>query len=321
MKMLINKINQLKLFKSEDSRFLLGCGLKFSAIFFLACCLIYYVVWLLISINSIYFETIQSGVNTELRQAFIDNSLDVALLKLPYISLFLVFLFFLGIYLGKLLLRPFEVLGKYSSDQVDNKKNEYFPDLFSDYKLLTRFSEFFFRYIDECVKNKALKPNTVPPVYAKIHSPPFERVFFFHFMLLTVIILIVTGFFVTYLTTELSSSLVDVGVKLIGTKSNLVGQFLLNQYAVFESVIYLSMGVMAIGYFILSFHLYSKVSGGIFAFFSTMRSFMKGNYKARVHLIGYSHIRPHGRAFNKYLDLVEKMCTNSDNINENNNEK
>ena len=33
---------------------------------------------------------------------------------------------------------------------------------------------------------------------------------------------------------------------------------------------------------------------------------MKGNYQARVHLIGFNHIRAHGRALNKYLDYICK---------------
>ena len=40
---------------------------------------------------------------------------------------------------------------------------------------------------------------------------------------------------------------------------------------------------------------------------------MKGNYKARVHLIGYAQIRPHGRALNKYLDHVERECSKDKN--------
>ena len=66
-------------------------------------------------------------------------------------------------------------------------------------------------------------------------------------------------------------------------------------------------------YLTLAFHLYGKVSGAVFAFFSTMRSFMKGNRKARVHLIGYAQIRPHGRSFNKYLDYIERLCENDEN--------
>ncbi|MBC75544.1 MAG: hypothetical protein CME64_05955 [Halobacteriovoraceae bacterium] len=55
----------------------------------------------------------------------------------------------------------------------------------------------------------------------------------------------------------------------------------------------------------LSTHLYGKVNGAVFGFFSTMRAFMKGDHKARVHLLGYNHIRPFGRAFNQYLKWVE----------------
>ncbi len=107
--------------------------------------------------------------------------------------------------------------------------------------------------------------------------------------------------------------LITLALETIGSKKAVIAEFIMNQSSIFNTTVTLAVILTSIGYITLSFHLYSKVSGAVFAYFATMRSFMRGNHEARVHLIGYAHIRPHGRAFNKYLDLVARECRTEDN--------
>ena len=74
---------------------------------------------------------------------------------------------------------------------------------------------------------------------------------------------------------------------------------------ILEDIVVLTMVLIAVSYTMLGFHLYAKVSGAAFAIFSTMRSYMKGNYSSRVHLVGYSYLRDYTRKLNKYLDYVQ----------------
>tara|TARA_Y100000768_G_C23986905_1_gene689473 strand:- start:1298 stop:2245 length:948 start_codon:yes stop_codon:yes gene_type:complete len=308
-------LNKWKLFQNEDSRFLLLTGLKFVGIFTFVALFVYYLVWIVASLNSVYFEARDLGKSIELREALTDSLLSVVVDKLPLGLVLLIMIFFAGVYFGKILLRPFEVIGNYSAKSSEGESVEYNPDLFSDYKLLTRFSEFFFRYLEECKKEKRLKDATIPPTFTRIHGPTFERVFFFHFLLLILIFTIITVFAVVYIIAELRSQLFTILLNTTGKAASEQASlfFLENQSFIFESIIWISVILMIISYLTLAFHLYGKVSGAIFAFFSTMRSFMKGNRNARVHLIGYAQIRPHGRAFNKYLDYIERLCENNEN--------
>ena len=72
-----------------------------------------------------------------------------------------------------------------------------------------------------------------------------------------------------------------------------------------DDLVILSIVLVAFSYLALGFHLYDKVSGAAFGIFSTMRSFMKGNYFSRVHLVGYAYIRDYTRKLNKYLDHIQ----------------
>jgi hypothetical protein len=291
-------------FRDDDSRFLLICGLKFSIIFAIVMGFIFYVTWIILSINNVYFVSNGFSLDSGFSVVFFDRVLQIVYAKIPYLFSVVIFLFFAGIYCGKILLRPFELIGSYAISKTEGLDASYNPDTFSDYKLLTRFSEFFFRYLDECLQNKKLLPNTIPASFTKIHGPQFEKVFFFHFMLFIGIVTLVTASFTIYMTTSIQAQLVDLSISIIPNGSTKIAYFLNNQVEVLHSVIYFGVLLMSCSYLLLSFHLYNKVSGAVFGFFATMRSFMRGNLQARVHLIGYKQIRPHGRALNKYLDMV-----------------
>ena len=194
----MKKFKIAKLFQEEDTKFLLGCAFKFSTVYLLMALLIYYIIWVILSVNSIYFETLDFGISQDLRAAFLDSSMKIIFDRVLYFLGFYILLFLAGLYLGKLLLRPLDIIAKYSEGRTNDQKIEFNPDTFSDYKFLTRFGEFFFRYLAESEKTKKLAPNTVPPSFAKIRTPPFERVFFFHFILFIIILAIITGYFMGY---------------------------------------------------------------------------------------------------------------------------
>jgi len=303
-KSIAKRLKLNKLFKGEDSKFFLANSLKVSSVYLLTSVFAIYSIWLVLSLNNVFFEANGFMGIEELKNVYFDFIAARVLHNVAYVFGFYIILFFAGMYLTKVLLRPFEIIGDYCTNVIDNKNEVYNPDTFSDYKLLTRFSEFFFQYISDARKNKELTSNTIPPTFSKIHGPVFDRVFFFHFTLFISIITLVSSIFLMVITTDSYDSMVELAVKTIPNTGNNVAYFLKNQKFLFESVQIYSICILVISYFFLAFHLYSKVSGPVFGFFSTMRSFLKGNHSARVHLVGYPHIRPFSRAFNKYLDAV-----------------
>ena len=61
--------------------------------------------------------------------------------------------------------------------------------------------------------------------------------------------------------------------------------------------------------FFLVINLYSKVSVPAFGVFATMRGFLRGNIKARVHLLGNYYLRHETKEINKFLSELEKKLT------------
>lgn len=313
MKEIFRKAKIHKLFKEDETRFLLGCGFKVCAIFYLNLILIFYVMWTILSINNIFFESLGFSDIDALRSAFFEFILNDFFNSLWIIFSGGIFLFFVGLYIGLVLLRPFEAIGKYSLSQVEGKDTSYNPDLFSDYRLLTRFSEIFFRYTERIKKTGEYVEDEISSQYSRIHKPVIEKVFIFHFILLLGTIGLLGAVFSVFVITDIQTKLFDLALKTVYEEGKNVGSFIENQRYVFNSLSYALIATTFTSYLLLGFHFYAKVSGAIFAFFSTMRAFMKGNVKSRVHLIGYSHIRNHGRNFNKYLNYIEREYANKKN--------
>lgn len=306
-------ISPSKLFKSEDSRFLLESAFKIASVYLIAMGLVSYMLWVVLSLNNVFFEANGYPELQELRSAYFDYILSNTFENLSYIFAFYIVLFFAGIYTGKVLIRPFTIIAKYCDEAIENKNANYNPDLFSDFKLLTRFSDFFFQYIYDSRLKKKLIPNTIPPNFSKVHGPVFDKVFFFHFFLFISILAIITATYVSSMIYEMYESMINLALKTIPKSGKEVSYFLKNQEFVFASIRQFSVVIIIISYASLAMHLYSKVSGAVFAFFATMRSFMKGNHEARVHLLEYRHLRPQGRAINKFLDHICRETSDTEN--------
>lgn len=298
-----------KRFKDEEFLFTLNTALKVSLIFIFISAFALYLIWLILSINTLFIEAQTLQAIEDIQDIYKDFIVSSALDYVPYFLGFVFILFLGGIYIAKLLLRPFKELEKYSLARSEkNNEISYDPDFFSEHKLLTRFSEFFFAYLVEIEKEQKLRTSTIPPQYQKIHKPPFDRIFFFHFALIITIIAISNFIFLSTILSKIQENLMKLVGSVLKEKAEVINFFIGQQEFIFDSLSIALSIVLILYYFALAFHLYGKVSGAVFGFFSTMRSFMKGNYDARVHLLGFNHIRSSGRALNRYLKTVCDEC-------------
>jgi hypothetical protein len=105
---------------------------------------------------------------------------------------------------------------------------------------------------------------------------------------------------------DIQSSIIELAIKSLKLSGKNSGYFLQEQSYMFSTMIWVAVSIVAVGYLFLAFHLYNKVAGAAFGFFTTMRSFMKGAFHNRVHLLGFNHVRPYSRSFNKFLDYLQK---------------
>lgn len=295
-----------KAFSTEDSRFKISVALKVMMVPIIASIFLGYMLWVLVRMNNIFFEANGFMGLSELRDAYFDFILMELSTLFPYIGGVLILLFFTGMYIGSLLLRPFAIIGAYCEKAIHDENVVYEPDMFSDYKLLTRFSEHFFSYIRNARKEGKLLTDVIPLNYTRIHKPVFDKIFFFHFSLFLSIISIISSVLLVIIAVDIHESIIQLAIKALKLKGQSSTYFLLEQSFIMQSVTWVTVAIIVLGYLLLALHLYGRVAGPAFGFFATMRSFMKGNFHTRVHLLDFNHIRPYSRVFNKYLDYIQK---------------
>jgi len=296
-----------KVFKTEDSKFIALVGLKVTGISFAITIFVHWFIFEIMRLNFVFFKA--HGLPMYFGgESFFDILIEEALGNLTSLFLFHIFLFFIGAYVGWLILRPFRLLGEYAEKVMDNPNAIYQVEQFSTYSLLTRFSEFFFDYLRESRKRNELISHSIPPQYSRIHKPVFDKVFMLHFGILLVIISIASAFFIIENASAIYSSMVELATRTLDNQKS-VSRFFSAQIFILDDIVALTISLISLCYILLGFHLYAKVSGAAFGIFSTMRAFMKGNYSSRVHLLGFAHIREYTRKLNKYLDHIQNNFT------------
>jgi flagellar biosynthesis protein FlhB len=303
-KLLLSPVSEIKrVFKTDDSRFILSVGIKISGISLAITLVIHWFLFQIMRLNYAFFKAHGFPEFSE-GSPFYDSIITEAIDMIPILFAFHVFLFFIGVYVGWLMLRPFRTMGDYCETVLGNQNAIYRVDQFSTYRLLTGFSEFFFEYLRESRKRNQILTNSIPPQYSKIHKPVFDKIFMFHFGFLMVIIAISSAVFIIENSSSVYMSLVELATRTLADQES-VSRYFSEQMFVLNEIVGLTIILIAFSYILLGFHLYAKVSGAAFGIFSTMRSFMKGNYSSRVHLVGYAHIRECTRKLNKYLDYIQ----------------
>ena len=292
-----------RVFKTEDSRFIVAVGLKVSGISIGITLIVYWFLFQIMRLNHAFFKSHGFPEFGE-GSPFFDHIIQEAVENIPILFAFHIFLFFIGVYVGWIILRPFRKMGEYCEEVMENPNAVYNVDEFSTYSLLTRFSEFFFEFLRESRKKNVIISNSIPPQYSKIHKPVFDRIFMLHFGILLVIISIASAVFIIENSSSVFESMVELATKTLSDQKG-VSRYFSEQMFILDDIVVLTVTLIAFCYILLGLHLYAKVSGAAFGIFSTMRAYMKGNHSSRVHLVGFAHIRDYTRKLNKYLDYIQ----------------
>lgn len=293
-----------KIFKSEDSKFYLKMGMKFLAVSFANTFVIYFLFSLLINLNKTYFISQGYSGAEEFTLAYYDFVFRFIIDKLPHILVFNVFIFFCGVYTASILIRPFKTIALHCiAHREEGCDKALEGDKLNEYKVLRVFTELFFSFTKKSLSEKKLEEFKMPSALNKVREFDTNRRFLLKFMLLFSFTGILTIWFVGVSVNEIHSATLDLAFKILPANKNEIFQYLNNSLETWRDIRYGASVFMVCSYFLLTKHIYGLVSGASLSYFLTMKAFVKGNYKARVHLVEFKYIRPYARHFNKYLDF------------------
>jgi hypothetical protein len=295
-----------RLFRSEESQFLLFTGLKMSGISLVAMLLLAYIIYTLTRLNFIFFQAHGYEGLQEFQDFFFQQITVSVFETLPYVFLFHILTFFIGIYIGQMILRPFKAIGDYCEKVIQQPDLSYKIDAMADFRLLTRFSDLFFDHLRTCRKKGQMMTKDIPPQFLGIHKPQFDWQFFTHFFMLMMIIVIISVFVIMNMALDVHETTTSLAIRILKGNQAVISNFLSQQSFIISEMWVLTTLLITTLHIVLSLHLYQQVAGAAFGIFATMRSYLKGNYHNRVHLIGFSQVRESTRFLNKYLDWLQK---------------
>lgn len=301
-------LEKLKSYYSNDElMFKIGTGIKFVFIsmFFLILVLSFTFVMVKIDLN--YFTSKGFPGAVEFEDAFYNFVYGSVNSKWPLIIFPLALIFAAGYYVSTIMMRPFKVIARFCEERLSDQSMQYSPDLFSDLKLLTSFTAFFFARVDEAKVRGKFQKVEIPEGFTKIHKPVFEKSFFINYFFVIIVFSLVASIGILFLNFEIHNQILILSKQVLkNANSKEISVFLNDQFDVMKIVTEYLLAFHVLIYCMFGIHLYSKVSTPAFAVFATMRSFLKGNTHNRIHLVGYSYLRNDCRMINKYLDYVQK---------------
>ena len=299
-------------YADDEFMFKVGTGLKFVFIsmFFLVLVLSFTLVMVKIDLN--YFTSKGFPGAMEFEDAFYSFVYGSLNSRWPLLIFPLVAIFASGYYVSTIMMRPFKVIARFCEERLSDQSMQYSPDLFSDLKLLTSFTAFFFARVDEAKVRGKFQKVEIPEGFTKIHKPVFEKTFFINYFFVIIAFSLLASILILYLNFEIHNQILILAKQVLKSGTNKeISIFLNDQFDVMRTVTEFLLGFHVLIYCMFGIHLYGKVSTPAFAVFATMRSFLKGNTHNRIHLVGYSYLRNDCRIINKYLDHVQKTIVKS----------
>jgi hypothetical protein len=295
------------LYKDDEFMFKVGIGLKFLAISIFFLILVLSVSFIMVKMNLHYFNSKGFPGAQEFKDAFYAFVYSFLNSKWPLLVFLMLIIFSAGYYVAIIMIRPFKVIAQFCEERLANHTMQYAPDLFSDLKLLTSFTTFFFARIDEAKIRGSFEEIDIPEGYTKIHKPVFEKNFFLNYFFLIIVFSLVASIGIFILNVEIHDQIIILAKQFLKIDhNNEVTYFINKQFELMRLITDWLLAIHIFIYCLFGIYLYSQVATPAFAIFATMRSFLKGNTHNRIHLVGYSYLRNDCRIINKYLDHVQK---------------
>ena len=172
--------------KDDEAKFRLWTGFKVTVIPFMTLFALWIFLWIFLRINLAFYEVNGFPNSVDLSEAYFAYILSTLGNLSPFLAGFALGLWIAGLYMAEMLMRPFKLIGDYCEKITNGEIAVYDPDFFTDLKLLTRFSEYFFNILENASKNKKLLNFDVPMKFTRIHGPVFESNYFKQFFMITI---------------------------------------------------------------------------------------------------------------------------------------
>lgn len=270
----------MKIFDSDDSRYMLKSALLITLVPLLMLGLIYFSLWLLMAVNFSYFKSVGlmiAGPAEE--QTFIFYVLKSQIDYFPYLGLFFIGVFFLGLLQSYLVLRPFNEIQTMCEKMLRGETPRTPLGGLNSRNLIIKLGHYLTAYVSAKKSGKTIDfPNTL----STIKGPAMDWVFGFQFLCMMIFLTVITVSAINLFTTQLYSDLAEVALAFLNKPPKGIDTFIRSQSEIIDLIILVpSLGACVLYAFIARI-LISKVEGVTYAYIRDVRDLTQGQVTRRL---------------------------------------
>jgi hypothetical protein len=259
-----------------------------------------YSFWLLLSLNFSYFLSNGIPLDQESQDVFMEYLLKSQIDYLPYVGLFLVAVFFIGLFLSYIILRPFNELTLMCQELIASKDQKIRIVGLEKQKLLIKLGNFLCKYFDSF---KSGMPCPVPDEISGIRKPVMDYIFYFQFFCIIFILMMVGSVSLYLFAEQLHDSIVHTAIEVLKAPKGL-STFLISQKPIFDLIVIIPSIVGAILYLIFARLIIGRVQGVTFGYLRDVTEVVNGNILRRLSPRQEDPGRQAAMAVNEVLDLL-----------------
>jgi hypothetical protein len=288
------------LFSSQDSKFALKTALLVSLVPALMLVIVIYSTWLLLSLNFSYFLANGFPLSEENQDVFIDFLMQSQAEYLPHTFLFFIGVFFIGLFLSFVILRPFNELSEMCRELILAKDERIRIVGLEKSKLLIKLGNFICRYFEA---QKSGREVSIPQELLVVKKPVMDYIFYFQFFCLILILMTVAIGSLYLFVDQLQDSIIYSAMHILKAPKGM-STFLASQKNVFDMIVLIPSLVGAALYVLMARIIISKVQGVTYGYVRDVCEIVGGNKSRRLANREQDPGRQAAIAVNEVMDIL-----------------
>lgn len=265
---------QLNIFRSPDSKYFIRTANRIIFVPLITVGLVLYSIWMYMDINYYFFTSKGMAISDTIKEAFIDHLVLEQIDALPWVGLFFIMVYFLGLFLAHLVLRPFKVAAVICQEAIEGASETTQIKGLMKHQLVVKAVLLLTDFI-------ATRDHAIPPELAKISKPKLDKVFYLQYFLCMSILSIITAVAVYVGIHHLHESIVGSATLFLKTDSQ-VASFLVNQRDLVSSMGMACTIFSLLLYLLIARGLVRDVEGVSYGYLRDVRKVIEGDYGRRL---------------------------------------
>ena len=291
------------LFTSQDSKFSLRTAFLILVVPLLMLGMVFYSLWLLLTMNHSYFISNGFPLSDQSKQDFLDYLLQSQLDYFPYVGLFFIGVFFIGLFIAYVILRPFNQLSEMCHEIKEAHGKRIKIVGLDKQKLLVKLGHFLCEYSDSRRQNRNLQ---VPEELSRVKAPMMDLVFYFQFICIMLILSAITVTSIYIFTHQLHEDIVQTAVTMLKVPKGAT-LFMTSQSEVIDLIVLVPSIVSCVLYAMIARATISRIEGVTYAYVRDVCDVVNGNTRRRIKPRQDDPGQDTALAVNEILDLLHPL--------------